>query len=93
MGEGRRTVILHLFSTPLCESLLSFINGSDSRKLAAQRETEQLERLAPRAPKRRRRAMERGKPACCALVPLGAALPRGMRNCGAGGGQEGGGRV
>lgn len=62
-GKGRRTVILHLFSTPLCESLLSFINGSDSRKPTVQREAEQLERLAPRAPKRRRRAMERGKPA------------------------------
>jgi len=29
----------------------------------------------------------------CAPVPLLAALPRGMRNCGAGGGQAGGGRV
>lgn len=88
VGEGRRMVIFLPFFHPcFCKSLHSFINGTDSRKPLVQRETEQLERLAPRAPKRHRRAMERGKPERSVPCPTRAALPRGMRNCGAGGGR------
>lgn len=78
---------LPFFHPCLCKSLHSFMNGTDSRKPLVQRETEQLERLAPRAPKRHRRAMERGKPERSVPCPARAALPWGMRNCGAGGGR------
>lgn len=61
------------FFARLCESPFSFINGSDTRKPFIQRETKQLERLAPRAPKKSDGEGEAG--ACCAPVPLRAALP------------------
>lgn len=68
------------FFARLCESLLLFINDSGSRKPSVQRGTEQLERLAPRAPKRCRKAMERGK--LERAVPLSRSGLLCRRECG-----------
>lgn len=83
MGEGREGGELFCTFRGPCsrERLLSFINGSDSRKPSVRGEIKQL-RVGSEGS---REAMERGSPA----RPAGAALPGECGTAGLAGGRRG----